>query len=74
MQLTLLPLLTTLGLTIAVPATTSDLITATIFNGKACTVPRTKPLSLTNTDCKTLTGQCLRVVEHDGGMKYNSRG
>jgi len=73
MQLTLLPLLAIIGLTIAAPAPTSDLVTATIFNGKACTGPGLQPFSIINTDCKPLIGQGLRVVGHDGGLKYNSR-
>jgi hypothetical protein len=73
MMLTLLPLLTTLGLAIAAPAPTSDLVTATTFNGKACEVPSFQSLSLTNTDCKPLTGQGLKVVGHDGALRYNSR-
>jgi hypothetical protein len=73
MKLALLPLLGILRLTTAAPAHAKQLVNATIFSGKGCTAPYVDQISLTNTDCKSLTGQTLKVVGHDEGLRYNNR-
>jgi hypothetical protein len=73
MKLALLPLLGTLHLTTGRPAHAKQLVNVTIFSGKGCTAPYMDQISLTNTDCKSLTGQTLKVVEHDEGLRYNNR-